>query len=194
METGPERKPPRTVVRMSESEPEERAAREQAEGPPAPPEKHEEDGYLLRLKYLQADFENYRKRAEKELGEREEASLRGLVSTLLSSLDELGLAVENARKGAGGGELADGLEMVERRLASSLEAAGLERIDCVGMPFDPAKHEAVERVQGESPGEDLVKEEVRPGYAFRGRVIRPSMVKVELALKTPAKQEAVSDE
>ncbi len=157
-------------------------------------EKRRSEDYLTRLKYMQADFENYRKRAEKELREVEDASLRGLVVNLLSTLDELELAVKNAKKGEHGEDLMDGLRMVKKNLTASLQAAGLSRIECVGRPFDPSLHEAVEKVQGKRQGDDMVTEEVRPGYAFRGKVLRPTMVKVELALKTPGEQEAAAGE
>jgi len=153
-------------------------------------EKRKSEDLLNRLKYLQADFENYRKRTEKELREKEDSALRGLVATLLSALDELELAIENSRKGGQGGELLDGLKMVHKNLAASLGAAGLTRIDCLGEPFDPGLHEAVEKVQGETGAEDVVREEIRPGYLFRGKVVRPSMVKVELAARTQGEQEA----
>jgi len=157
-------------------------------------EKERSEGYLTRLKYLQADFENYRKRTESQLKDIEDSSLRRLVVTLLSALDELELAVDNAEKAGRKGELSDGLRMVQKNLMASLEAAGLSRIPSVGKPFDPALHEAVERVEGGSEGSDVVKEEVRPGYLFRGKVIRPSMVKVELAAKEPGEQEATASE
>lgn len=148
-------------------------------------ERKRNEEYLTRLKYLQADFENYRKRADKELRDTVDSSLRGLVTTLLSALDELELAIENTQKGEHSGEMLDGLKMVQKNLVSSLEAAGLSEIDCVGKPFDPSLHEAVEKVEGSSVEKDTVREEIRPGYTFRGRVIRPSMVKVELAPRTP---------
>lgn len=157
-------------------------------------ERRKAGGYLTRLKYMQADFENYRKRREKELREVEESSLRGLVMTLLSVVDELELAVENAKKSGSGGELLEGVKMVHKKLVSSLAAAGLQRIDCVGKPFDPLLHEAVEKVQGHSGDKDVVLEEIRRGYVFRDRVVRPSMVKVQLAAKTPPRQEAKMSE
>ena len=138
-----------------------------------------------RLKYLQADFENYRKRTEKEKREIEENSSRDLVSRLLNVLDELDLAVKHAKEAVGRQEMQEGIEMVQKNLYSALESAGLHRIDSVGQAFDPTRHEAVEKVQGQMPGSDIVVGEVRAGYAFRGRVIRPSMVKVQLALKEP---------
>ncbi len=157
-------------------------------------EKKRSEGQLTRLKYLQADFENYRKRSEKEMKEVESSALRGLVTTLLSAVDELELAIKNAGEKEESGELRDGLKMVHKNLVSTLEGAGLSRIDCLGKPFDPELHEAVEKVQGSSAGEDRVVEEIRPGYLFRGRTVRPSMVKVELALKATDKQEAKASE
>jgi len=148
---------------------------------------------LNRLKYMQADFDNYRKRAEKDMREREEISTRGLVLRLLSVLDELDLAVKHSREDVGRTELQEGIEMVQKNLFSALESAGLQRIDPVGQPFDPAMHEAIAKVQGSSQGSDIVVDEIRAGYTFRGRVIRPSMVKVELAMKEPVEGGKVSE-
>ena len=140
---------------------------------------------LTRLKYAQADLENLRKRMDKEMKEAGESLARSLASKLLVVLDELDLAVKHAE---GSGELKEGLQMVRRNLRSALESSGVEQIDAVGMKFDPSVHEAVERIQGEGTGDDIVVEEVRPGFSFRGQLLRPSMVKVELAKRT--KQEA----
>jgi molecular chaperone GrpE len=152
-------------------------------------EKGNDTELLNRLKYMQADFENYRKRTEKEMREIEENSSKDLVLRLLSVLDELDLAVKHARDDAGRTELWEGIEMVQKNMYSALESAGLRRIDPVGKPFDPSKHEAVAKVQGSSPGSDIVVEELRTGYTFRGHVIRPSMVKVELGIKEPVEEE-----
>jgi len=148
-------------------------------------ERERETELLSRLKYMQADFENYRKRAEKDMREMEENSSKRLVLRLLSVLDELDLAVKHSKEDAGRVELQEGVEMVQKNLYSTLESAGLQRIDPVGQPFDPARHEAIAKIQGSSPGSDIVVEELRTGYTFRGRVIRPSLVKVELATKGP---------
>jgi len=148
---------------------------------------------LNRLKYMQADFENYRKRTEKEMREIEDNSSERLVLRLLSVLDELDLAVKHARDDAGGTELQEGIEMVRKNMYSALESVGLRRIDPVGKPFDPSKHEAVAKVQGSSSGSDIVVEELRTGYTFRGHVIRPSMVKVELGTKEPVEEEKVDE-
>jgi molecular chaperone GrpE len=142
---------------------------------------------LTRLRYSQADLENYRKRMDKELKEVGDSLARTLVARLLVVQDELDLAVKHAKGGDGGEQMMEGIEMVQRNLLSALQAAGVERIESVGRPFDPSAHEAVEKVQGDGPGPDMVVEEVRPGFTFRGQVLRPSMVKVELAAKGEAK-------
>ncbi len=138
---------------------------------------------LTRLKYAQADLENYRKRMDKDLKEAGESVARSIVGRLLVVQDELDLAVKHGKNGSGGAELMEGIAMVQRNLFATLQSAGVEKIEAVGKPFDPSVHEAVERSQGDSDGPDMVVDEVRPGFLFRGQVLRPSMVKVELASK-----------
>jgi molecular chaperone GrpE len=155
-------------------------------------EKRLNEELAMKLKYLQADFENYRKRADKEKMEVRESSVRNLVLGLLSVVDELALAIENSRR-EGNTALLEGIKMVHKKLVASLEAEGLERIKAVGEVFDPRLHEAVEKVEGSSNG-DVVVGEIRPGYTFRGHVIRPSMVKVELAAMRPKVEGGKKDE
>jgi molecular chaperone GrpE len=150
-------------------------------------ERRRNDDLLNRLKYMQADLENSRKRMDKELKEAGESLAKGLAARLLVVQDELELASKHAEGGTGGGELNEGIGMVRRNLEAALESVGVERIDAVGKPFDPSVHEAVEKTQGDSE-RDMVVEEIRPGFTFRGQLLRPSMVKVELASK-PAREE-----
>ncbi|MDV3244667.1 MAG: nucleotide exchange factor GrpE [Nitrososphaerales archaeon] len=177
-------KPPRAKQKgESEQEMEERLEQERQRG----------EELVTKMRYLQADFENYRKRMDKEMRDIQDLSVRSLVLRLLSVLDELELAVENAEKVKQKGEVLEGIKMVYRNLTSTLGAEGLERIEAVGRPFDPRLHEAVEKVKS-SAKEDIVVEEVRSGYTFRGSVLRPSMVKVELASKKAGGQEARANE
>jgi molecular chaperone GrpE len=150
-------------------------------------EKKRNEELLTRLKYMQADLENYRKRMDKELKEAGESLTRSLLTKLLVVQDELDLASRHIEDGKDGEELREGIAMVRRNLESALESVGVKRIDAVGKPFDPMLHEAVDRTQGEG-GEDRVVEEIRPGFTFRGQLLRPSMVKVELASK-PTEEE-----
>ena len=147
-------------------------------------ERKRNEEYLTSLRYLQADFENYRKRVEREMGELEEFSTLGLVRKLVSVLDDLDLAVASATKAEDKG-LLEGVKMVQKNLTSALEAEGLKTIKAVGMPFDPSTHEAVDKVQGKDNSEDMVIEELRKGYTFKGKVLRPSAVKVEMAARQP---------
>jgi molecular chaperone GrpE len=156
-------------------------------------EKKRSEELLTRLKYMQADLENYRKRAEKEAREAGESALRELVARLLVVFDELELAVKHAEERAGGRELKEGILMVQRNLETALGSAGVQRIASIGKPFNPALHEAVEKVQGRSKGQDIVIEELRPGFTLMGQVLRPSMVKVELAKRPPAEEAEVNE-
>ena len=153
-------------------------------------EKKRNDELLTRLKYMQADLENFRKRADKELKEAGESLARSLVARLLVVQDELELAAKHAEGGTDSGELKEGIGMVRKNLEAALESVGVERIDAVGKPFDPAVHEAVEKTQGDSES-DMVVDEIRPGFMFRGQLLRPSMVKVELASKSPKEEKPV---
>jgi len=151
-------------------------------------ERKRNEEYLTSLRYLQADFENYRKRVEREMGELEEFSTLGLVRKLISVLDDLDLAVASVTKAEDKG-LLEGVKMVQKNLNSALEAEGLQRIKAVGEPFDPSTHEAVDKVQGKDNSEDMVVEELRKGYTFKGKVLRPSAVKVEMAARPEPKGE-----
>lgn len=143
-------------------------------------ERKRNEEYLTSLRYLQADFENYRKRIDREMRELEEFSTLGLVRKLVPVLDDLDLAVASATKVEDKG-LLEGVKMVQKSLSSALESEGLQRIKAVGAPFDPSAHEAVDKVQGKDNSEDRVIEELRKGYTFKGKVLRPSAVKVEVA-------------
>ena len=156
-------------------------------------ERKRSEELLTRMKYLQADLENQRKRMDRELKVAGESLTRSLLARLMVVQDELDLAVKHAEEEGDSKELNEGIAMIQRNLWSAMESAGVERIDCVGKPFDPTLHEAVEKVQGKSVGEDTVVEEVRPGFMFRGQLLRPSMVKVELGMKE-TEQEAKTNE
>jgi molecular chaperone GrpE len=152
-------------------------------------ERRRNEDYVQSLQYLQADFENYRKRVERETRELEEFATLGITRKLISVLDDLELAVATASHGEDKG-LIEGVKMVQKNLYSALESEGLKTIKAVGEPFDPSMHEAVDKVQGKDNAEDIVVEEMRKGYEFKGKVVRPSAVKVELASRPAQKPSA----
>jgi molecular chaperone GrpE len=128
----------------------------------------ERDEFKALAQRIQADFENYKKRVVKQQTEHLERAAEDLVAKLLPVLDTADLAVAH-----GGGEA---VEQVWLALSEALAKEGLERIDPKGEPFDPTRHEAVMHEEGE--GGPTVGEVMRAGYAWRGRVVRPAMVKV----------------
>lgn len=152
-------------------------------------EKSRSEDYLTQLKYLQADFENYRRRVDREIRDIEDFSTSSLIRKLLPIMDDLDLASSTAEKGADAGIL-EGIKMVQKNLAAALQSEGLREIDAVGKPFDPTLHEAVERVDGKKGNEkDTVVGEIRRGYILKDKVLRPSMVRVESAEKNSGEKE-----
>jgi molecular chaperone GrpE len=129
----------------------------------------ERDEYRDALIRLQADFENYKKRILKQQTEHLERAAQGLVEKLLPVLDAADLALAH-----GGGE---DVKQISTALVAALEREGLERIDPVGGPFDPTLHDAVAHEPSDE-GEQEVVEVLRAGYRWKGRVLRPAMVKV----------------
>jgi molecular chaperone GrpE len=124
--------------------------------------------YLDAYRRAQADFENYRKQAQKRQDDAVLRALGGFVEKLLPVLDACDAALAHG---------ANEVEPVLAALYGALGKEGLERIDPKGEPFDPAEAEAVMHEPGEG-GEQVVSEVLRTGYRWRGRVLRPAMVKV----------------
>ena len=140
-------------------------------------EKERSADLLRRLQYLLADFENYRKRVEKEMGDAKKFSNERLLSDLLTVKDELDLAFAKARETKQSPVLLEGVGMIQKRLQNILSKEGVERVPGAGSMFNPDYHEAALKVVSDEE-EGTVVEEVRPGYMLKGRVIRPSIVKV----------------
>ncbi|HSS08614.1 MAG TPA: nucleotide exchange factor GrpE [Acidimicrobiales bacterium] len=130
----------------------------------------ERDEYLDALRRLQADFENYKKRMLRQQTEHLERAAAALVEKLLPVFDTADLAIAH-----GGGEE---VKQVWTALFDALEREGLERIDPAGVAFDPTVHDAVAHEAGDGTGEPEVCEVMRAGYRWKGRVLRPAMVKV----------------
>jgi molecular chaperone GrpE len=135
----------------------------------------ERDEWLETTRRLQADFENYRKRVMRDQTALIERASEGLVEQLLPVLDNFELALQNIDETTSE-KVRKGVELVYADLLGVLERNGLERIDADGAQFDPNEHEAV--LQDDGEGEPVVGEVLRTGWKFKGRVLRPSMVKV----------------
>ena len=144
--------------------------------------------YLRQLKYLQADFENYRKRTERELNELTVRCNEKLVAELLCVIDDLERALDSGKETEDASALLKGVEMIHKNLTRMLEREGLERIDAVGKIFDPKFHEIVVKIPQNDCEEGLVLEEVRKGFVFKGRVLRPCMVNVSCIVDKEEKE------
>jgi molecular chaperone GrpE len=134
--------------------------------------------YRDHLVRLQAEFENYRKRMTRSQERLVDAELQRFVQGLLQVLDEFDLALMAAERQPDFEAFRKGVELVYAKLAETLRAEGLERIEAEGKAFDPNEHEALMQT-GEGEGEPHVAEVFRQGYTLRGTVIRPASVRVE---------------
>lgn len=128
-----------------------------------------------RLLRAMADFDNFRRRAERDRSDYVQFAAMEMVRDLIPILDDFQRAmnVETADK-----EYAKGIELIDQRLFETLKKAGLEPIEAAGKPFDPNLHQAVDRVQSEELPDQTVLEEYQCGYNFKGKLLRPAMVKV----------------
>jgi molecular chaperone GrpE len=148
-------------------------------------EKKRTEDYLNRLKYMQADFENLKHRFDREAEQIRNHSNERLVMELLDVVDELELAVkigksaENPQK-----TLLEGVEMTLKKLKKVLEQEGVSQVECAeGKSFDPANANAVLTEERDDVPDCTVVQVIRKGYCMRGRVIRPSIVKVSVKPK-----------
>jgi molecular chaperone GrpE len=136
----------------------------------------ERDEYLGSLQRLQADFENYRKRVSRDVEDAANRAAGKIISSLLPVLDAFDLALVHI---ATDGDEAAALAQSRGLLIDTLTKDGLERVDAVGVAFDPSVHDAVLHEEGDGSGEQVVAEVLRAGYAWKGVVLRAAMVKVK---------------
>lgn len=133
---------------------------------------------FARLQRLAADFDNFKKRKERE---REELLLfagESLVKNLLPVLDNFDRALQSAERHPSFEQFLEGVKLIHRQLYGVLEKEGLSPIEALGQDFDPNLHEAVMQVPAEAGQENKVVGELQKGYLFKGRLIRPTMVQV----------------
>lgn len=126
-----------------------------------------------RLKRIMAEFENYKKRNQKEKEQQYSSILGDVVSSLLPIIDNLEKAVTVETQDT---NFKQGVELVFKQLVDILSGYGVKKIEAVGNEFDPELHEAIGHVEDEKLGEQIVKEEYRTGYKIGDKVIRHSMV------------------
>ena len=125
-----------------------------------------------------AEFENFRKRTEKEKSTMYEMGARDMIEKILPIVDNFERGLASIPEDAKGTPFAEGMEKIYKQFQKTLEDAGVKVIEAVGKEFDPNLHNAVMHVEDESLGENVVAEELLKGYTYRDSVVRHSMVKV----------------
>jgi molecular chaperone GrpE len=135
--------------------------------------------YLNQLRYAKADLENIQKQNRKRLNDIIERASGELLEKLLTFIDELEILYT---KEASKEKLVEGVKMVHGKLIKLVESEGVIKIDAIGEKFDPFKHEAIMEIESFDIPDGFIAEEIRRGYVFKSKVLRPSVVKVA---KTP---------
>jgi molecular chaperone GrpE len=138
--------------------------------------REERDVLFDRLARLQAEFDNYRKRAAKENADFRDYALADAARSLLPVIDNLALAIKNAS--ANPDDFRKGVELIYKQLQTALEKMNVQLIPAQGEPFDPRLHEAIEMVESDEVPDHHVLEELQPGYRMKDRLLRPAMVRV----------------
>ncbi|MGJ9381683.1 nucleotide exchange factor GrpE [Salipaludibacillus sp. CF4.18] len=131
-----------------------------------------------RLLRTQADFDNFRRRMNKEKESAAKYKSQSLAESLLPAMDNFERALQVDAQSEDTKGLLQGMEMVYRQLKEALEKEGIVPIETVGQPFDPHFHQAVMQVESDEFESNIVVEELQPGYKLKDRIIRPAMVKV----------------
>ena len=144
----------------------------------------ERDDLLNSLVRLQADFENYRKRIERDRAAEHQRAVASAIEPILPVLDDFERALETHRD-PGYEKFREGFDLIYRRFWGALHKLGLRRIEAAGKPFDPHLHQAVERVESHEHPDGAVIAELAPGYKFHDRVLRPAMVRVAVHPAAP---------
>ena len=139
----------------------------------------ERDMLQDRLLRRQAEFDNYKKRVERERSEHIQSATAELIRELLGVLDSFDLAIRNAAsQGSAGEDMLRGLDLVYKQLLDTLGRFGLKVIEAKGQPFDPNFHQAISTVPSDDVPENTVVEEFRRGYTLNGKLLRAAMVAV----------------
>jgi molecular chaperone GrpE len=136
------------------------------------------DNNLNRLKYIMADFDNYRKQMEKQIASKIESSRAELLMKFLNIRDDYSRALEIAKQSKSETVVVEGLEAILKNLDSVLKSEGVIEIETIGTPFDPNIHDAISFSYQDNVPENAVTGEIRKGYMLNNKVLRPSLVEI----------------
>ena len=140
--------------------------------------KEEADDNLNKLRYLMADFDNYRKRMERQIESKINQGKAELILKFVSIHDDLSRAIETAKQGKSDQVVIQGLEGILRNVETLFDAEGVKEIETTGTPFDPNIHDAISFKYDDTVPENTVIAEIRKGYMMSDKVLRPSLVEI----------------
>ena len=140
--------------------------------------KEEAQDFQNKLKYLLADFDNYRKRMESQVESKINQGKAELILRFVSIHDDLSRAVETAKQGKSETVVIEGLEGILRNVETLFDAEGVKEIETTGTPFDPNIHDAISFKYDDTVPENTVITEIRKGYMISDKVLRPSLVEI----------------
>ena len=146
--------------------------------------KESSESSLNKMRYLMADFDNYRKQMEKQLASKAESIKAELLLKFLNIRDDYLRALSVARQSKSEQVVViEGLEGILKNIDSLLASEGVREIEAVGTPFDPNVHDAIAYSARDDLAENTVTAEIRKGYMLNGRVLRPSLVEISKIVK-----------
>lgn len=146
--------------------------------------KESSESSLNKMRYLMADFDNYRKQMEKQLASKAESIKAELLLKFLNIRDDYLRALSMARQTKSEqGVVIEGLEGILKNIDSLLASEGVREIEAIGTPFDPNVHDAIAYSARDDFAENTVTAEIRKGYMLNGRVLRPSLVEISKIVK-----------
>ena len=138
----------------------------------------EADNNMNKLRYLMADFDNYRKRTERQIESKINQGKAELILKFVSIHDDLFRAIETAKQCKSDHVVIEGLEGILRNVETLFDAEGVKEIETTGTPFDPNIHDAISFKYDDSVPENTVIGEIRKGYVISDKVLRPSLVEI----------------
>lgn len=141
--------------------------------------KHDErDSYYDKYIRAHAEFENAKKRLDKEKGDFQKYANESFVIDFLPIIDSLEISEKHIKEAKDFKAVQEGVDMIHAQIQKFLKDIGVEKVRTAGEKFNPHLHEAIETVEVNDKEEDLIVEELKPGYMFNGRLLRPASVRI----------------
>ena len=146
--------------------------------------KKSSDNNLNKLKYMMAEFDNYRKQMEKQIDSKIESGKAELLLKFLSLRDDYVRALEMAKQSKSEDVVIEGLEGILKNFDSLLKSEGVMEIETIGTPFDPNVHDVIGFSHEDEIEENIITKEIRKGYMLNNKVLRPSLVVISRKIVT----------